>query len=38
MKIKNEAQQNLYAMPYGTLRIAKPLATIENHNGNIRHF
>jgi len=24
-KNKNGAQQNLYAMPFGTLRIAKPL-------------
>ncbi|MGJ8733421.1 MAG: hypothetical protein ACSHW4_09755, partial [Cellulophaga sp.] len=27
MKKNNYAQQNLYAMPFGTLRIAKPLAT-----------
>ena len=26
---KNGAQQNLYAMPFGTLRIAKPLAVIK---------
>jgi hypothetical protein len=30
LKKKNGIQQNLYAMPFGTLRIAKPLAGSTN--------